>query len=242
MRCPRIYQDVELIEDRLLELDEKASHHLQKVLRCKLSDTLTLFDGRGVACQASIHALTRRQVTVHLGLVSAQDNRSNCDIHLFQGVSKADRMDWVMQKAVELGVTEITPVATQHCAVKLSAQKRAKLMAHWQAVIISACEQSGQNHLPCLHPIQSYQESLPQSDIGLSLLLSPDADRRWSGLTKPTGRVALWVGPEGGFSEDEVSLAEEHSIQGLAMGPRILRTETACIAALAIIQSKWGDL
>lgn len=242
MRCPRIYQDVELIEDKVLALDEKASHHLSKVLRCKQGESLILFDGRGSECHATVEALSRRQVSVRLGQLSLRDKRSNCDIHLFQGLSKADRMDWVIQKAVELGVSDITPIVTQYCAVKLTPEKRVKLRAHWQAVIISACEQSGQNHLPKLHPIQAFEDSFGDDDSTLALLLSPDADMHWSNLNKPTSKVGLWVGPEGGFSEDEVLMAKEQSLQLVAMGPRILRTETASIAGISIIQAKWGDI
>lgn len=205
-------------------------------------DSLILFNGEGLACNATIGQIEKKQVEVSLGEKLAGTTESPLCVHLGLGISKGERMDIAIQKAVELGVSEITPLFTRYSMVKLDAKRQAKRLEHWRGIIISACEQCGRNRLPVLHPIMQSQDWLQQNHAVLKLTLDPVAKQSLAQQPAPSGNISLYIGPEGGLSEDEIKLATQHDFQGVRLGPRILRTETAVIAALTAVQMQWGDL
>ncbi len=162
-------------------------------------------------------------------------------IHLGQAISRGERMDYTLQKSVELGVQIITPLFTERCGVDLQGERLEKRMQHWQQVIISACEQSGRCYIPELKAPCSLEKWLMELKVDLAWIMDPRASTPLSAIQKSVGRVALLCGPEGGLSELELDQAKQHGLLGLLMGPRILRTETAALTALSLLQAQWGD-
>lgn len=241
MRVPRIFHSLPLSSASQIVLDDKAARHVGKVLRLGPGAQLRLFDGQGGEYDAIIQQAGKREVIVGVGEHHAVEAESSLHITLAQGISKGERMDYTLQKAVELGVTRIVPLTTEHSVVHLKGERREKKIDHWQGVIISACEQCGRNILPELLPMHSFDSWLAVESKGLGLLLDHRAECGVSKLNKATD-VTLLIGPEGGLSEDERSRAYSAGYTGLRLGPRVLRTETAALTALAAIQSHWGDL
>ena len=240
MRISRIYTTAALNSNLIVALDEKASHHLGKVLRHKVGDALVLFNGDGQQYAAEICAIDKRQVTVAVGVASSPVTESPLQIHLGIAISKGDRMDWVLQKSTELGVSEITPLSAERTEFKLKGERLDKKISHWQQIIISACEQCGRNTLPRLHPPASTSAWCKSTAADKKLVLH----HRSSGALDPAQSihsVALMIGPEGGLSAEEIQLAETEGFEPLTLGPRVLRTETAPLAAIAVLQSIWGD-
>jgi 16S rRNA (uracil1498-N3)-methyltransferase len=220
-----------------------AANHIARVLRLGVGDALTLFDGQGGEYAARIEALKKDAVVVEVGAHAAIERESPLAVTLAQGVSRGERMDWVMQKATELGVRRIVPVFTDRSMVRLDAHQAPKKSQHWRGVIIAACEQCGRNRVPELAAPLDYHEFLgiaaPKDE--LRLLLSPTGALR-IGAIKPVERITLLIGPEGGLAPDEGAAAIARGFVGVQLGPRILRTETAAIAALAALQREFGDL
>lgn len=241
MRIPRIHTDQALAADSTLELDEAAAHHLARVLRMRTGDGLVLFNGRGGQYPARIASLTRQSVTVTTGPFQDLERESGLSLHLGIAVSRGERMDWVVQKATELGVTAISPLLSERTEVRLKGEREARKLRHWQQVATSACEQCGRNRLPAIHPLQALNAFLDSVEADARLLLDPQADSTAPAITAPAS-IALLVGPEGGFSEAEIAAARAAGFHGLQLGPRILRTETAPLAAIAILQARWGDM
>ncbi|WP_370980387.1 16S rRNA (uracil(1498)-N(3))-methyltransferase [Agaribacterium sp. ZY112] len=242
MRIPRIYTEQALASNTELELEEAPSHHLIKVLRMAVGRSLILFNGQGGHYDAEIIASTKKYATVKITQWHQQDNESPLNTTLAIGLSRGERFDLVLQKATELGVTSIQPMFTERTEVKLSGDRLNKKFLSWQKIIIAACEQSGRNILPTLKSpihIQDYftQERDQQQ---LKLVLHHRNSSRFSELEK-TDDICLLIGPEGGLSQDEIDLAHKHDFKNLSLGPRVLRTETAPLAALAIMQQCWGD-
>lgn len=223
-----------------LELPDAQAHHVGRVMRRRAGDTLSLFDGGGHEWAATLSCVERKRVEVCLNAPIAPVPESPLTVHLGQAISKGDRMDIAIQKSVEMGVTDITPLYTERGDVRLRGEREAKKHAHWQAVAISACEQCGRATLPRIHAPCLLDDWLNARHETLRLVLQPGA----SALEQRTApeTVALLIGPEGGFSADEIERAEAKSFGPLALGPRILRTETAPIAALALLQYLYGDL
>lgn len=242
MREIRIYQAGAYQSGETIELSPEAGQHVGVVLRMQLGDSLTLFDGNNHQVEARITAIKKKQVLVLLGEPKEISKESSLSIHLAQGISKGDRMEWVMQKATELGVGAITPLITERCAVKLDTDRLQKKVSQWQAIAVAACEQSGRNSIPTVHFPISLGQFLKQNQAELSLILDPRGQKSWREYTPLPLDIALLVGPEGGFSEDELTLALKQNIQPLSLGPRILRTETAAISALSVLQALGGDL
>ena len=245
MPASRLYVDSALAADTRITLPDAAARHVGRVLRCRPGDELTLFDGRGGEFAATVDEVSKRGVVVSVGGRRSHDVESPLALRLIQGVSRGDRMDTVVQKATELGVTRISPLVSERTVVRLDEERAEKRIAHWRRVAISACEQCGRNRLPQVDPPASLAEVLGAAPPAGSarLLLSPKAR---AGLGDP-GRprpatVELLIGPEGGFSAAEAALAGEAGFEGISLGPRVLRTETAAIAALALVQAAWGDL
>lgn len=243
MSCSRIYQPGQIISHSLLELDEGASHHLARVLRAKVGDALVLFNGEGGEYAALIHEITKKKVIVSVGEYHARDVESPLSLILAQGISRGEKMDYTIQKAVELGVTEIVPLLTERSTVKLDEERKEKKWQHWQSIVVSAAEQSGRNRLPYLHAPQTLKTWLAQDSASHRFILAPTAATKMQKIAiKNNDKVTVMIGPEGGFSEAEIAQATTQGYQALNLGPRILRTETAAVAALAILQGLYGDL
>jgi 16S rRNA (uracil1498-N3)-methyltransferase len=238
----RIHLDAPLLADTELPLPDAAHRHLVQVLRLRDGDALTVFDGQGVEAAATLTAVDKRSSRVRIGALSRPLRESPLSITLLQGVSKGDRMDYTLQKAVELGVTRIQPLSTRRSVVRLDAERWAKKYEHWQGVIVSACAQSGRTAIPPLLPVQSLDAALASLPAGLrTLALLPDDGVALRTLAPPTAGVALIVGPEGGLDDAEIAACRAAGCTAVQLGPRVLRTETAGVATLAALQALWGD-
>jgi 16S rRNA (uracil1498-N3)-methyltransferase len=243
MRIPRIFTQQPLSAQPELELEPAPSAHIARAMRMGQGDALTLFNGRGGEYAAVITAVSKKAVTVEIGEFRNTELESPLAIHLGIAISRGERMDWVIQKATELGVSRVSPLLTQRTEVKLKGERADKKIQHWRQIGIAACEQCGRNQLPLIEPLQALPEWLAATKDETKLVLHHRALRTEPANTehKPT-RVSLLVGPEGGLSELEISLAELAQFQALRLGPRVMRTETAPLAAIAILQSQWGDM
>jgi 16S rRNA (uracil1498-N3)-methyltransferase len=208
----------------------------------KVGQSAILFNGGGGEYIGRLTNASKTNSTVLINGFSAVEKESNLKIHLAIGVSKGDRMDWIIQKATELGVTEISPIFTGRTEVKLSGSRLDKKLSHWQQIAISACEQSQRNRVPSINPILSFDAWLELKHNGLKLLMNHLGDLGLSEMSPKDQHIVLLVGPEGGLSENEICVAEASGYTSVSMGPRILRTETAPVAALSILQSLWGDM
>lgn len=241
MRIPRIFTGQVLQAESTFDLEPGPSQHLSRALRMQVGDSLILFDGRGGEYPATLSAVGKKQVRVATGALDSREVESPLSIHLGVAISRGDRMDWVVQKATELGVTAITPLLTERTEVKLKGDRAEKKINHWQQVATSACEQSGRNRIPQLAPLTLLQSWLGTTAADRKLVLHHRAINQTHSETIPTS-VALLIGPEGGLSDEEIQLAETAGYQSLQLGPRILRTETAPLAAVTLLQSRWGDM
>ena len=240
MRIPRIYTQNALQENTLAELEPQASQHLSKVLRLKEGAPLIVFNGQGGEYQARIQTAGKKIVTVEVMKHKPGDNQSPLDIHLGIALSKGDRMDWVMQKATEIGITHVTPLYTERTEVKLKGDRAQKKVDHWQHIIVSACEQSGRNKLLQLEAPCTLQAWLSSVNADKKFVLHHRSEEGLNPSERPQS-VALLIGPEGGLSNDEIQVAMRHQFAALTLGPRVLRTETAPVAAASILQHIWGD-
>ena len=238
----RVYLPGPWSEGQTLPLPEPAHRHLIQVLRLRDGDGVAVFDGVGHEAPARLLDIGKRSGSLQLGAVTTPNRESPLDITLLQCVSKGDRMDYTLQKAVELGVTRIQPLRSERSVVKLDAERWDKKQAHWEGVIISACEQSGRARLPALLPVAALDEAiraLPTETLKLTLL--PGAETGLRALPAPASGIALLIGPEGGLSDDEATRARAAGFIAVHLGPRVLRTETAGVATLAALQVLWGD-
>lgn len=241
MRTPRIFQNQSLLEGQTIELDDNGSRHIGKVLRMQPGDAVIVFNGTGGEYHGAISALDKKAVSVSLDFFNEFDRASPVHIHLGQVMGKGDHMDYALQKAVELGVGEITPLLSQHCEVSLKGERLEKKMQQWRHLLVSACEQSGLNIVPVLNPPAALN----------SWIENVSADRKWILHTEelPTNpftgdapqSVCVAIGPEGGFSDEEVAAAKEKGFDVITLGPRVWRTETAPVVILSLIQQAWGD-
>lgn len=241
MRTIRIYQPTQLVSGETISLTPDAAHHLIKVLRLSTGEVIQVFNGEGGEYSATIASITKQQVSIQIGEYWARDVESPLQIHLGQAISRGEKMDYTIQKAVELGVTKITPLFTERCGVKLSQERWEKRLQHWRSIIISACEQCGRNRLPIITEPALMAEWVQQGSGGCKIILHPEATQNLKTITS-VKNIILLVGPEGGFTTEEVSSATQHHFLGMTLGPRILRTETAALVAMAILQAKWGDI
>lgn len=240
MRIPRIYTEQPLAPNSEFELEPAPAHHVAKVLRMQAGRELILFNGQGGEYRAVIKEAGKRSVSVAVQEFSEPQTESALVTELLISISRGERMDWVIQKATELGVTRIQPVFTERTEVKLAGDRLQKRMQHWQQIIVSACEQCQRNILPVLSEPESLPKAVSVSTASAKYVLHHRTDRQLKAVPKPSS-VCLLVGPEGGLSDDEIDLAQQHGFSGLSLGPRVMRTETAPIAALAILQFHWGD-
>ena len=227
-----------------LELDADKAHYLNRVLRMRVDDSLFVFDGQGSEFNATIRKMDKTRATLQIGDRVAAHTESKLRIHLVQGISRGERMDFVVQKATELGVKRITPVLTEFGVVKLDAARAEKRHDHWQKIAVSACEQSGRLRLPLIDtplPLKTWFAAKPEQ-ADTELILRPGAATTLADVDTPRTKVCVLIGPEGGFSDSELEDAKFVGFRAVSLGPRVLRTETAAIAALAVLQSLWGDL
>ena len=243
MRTTRIYVELELAAGAEVLLPPAASTHLLRVLRLRPGAALTLFNGRGGEYAAELAAGTGRSAArVLVGAQTAVERESPLHITLLQGVARGERMDFIVQKATELGVQRIVPLSCEFSVVRLDAAALRRRVEHWRAVAIAACEQCGRNRLPQVDTITELEAACGGGTDELKLVLVPQAPATLSMLAQGSRPVMLLVGPEGGLSGREQLLAHRHGFQACRLGPRILRTETAPLAALAALQALAGDL
>ena len=240
MRIPRIYQSCTIQVGDTIELEKPAAHHLTRVLRLNHHDPVILFNGDDSEYPAQLH-IDNKKVFVTIEKQLTISRESSLQITLLQGISKGDRMDLAIQKAVELGVTKIIPVICQRTVVNLKAERKDKKMSHWQGIVINACEQSGRNKLPELEDTQALHQVINQNTSGLKLTLDPQATISLASIKPDTNQVTLLIGPEGGLTDEEIEQAKQQGISGIQLGKRVLRTETAALAAISAIQTLWGD-
>lgn len=243
MSIPRFYCAIPLPPGRQVTLPDEVARHAVGVLRLRDGDDVILFNGDGSECLGQLFK-SGKGAEVRLKSACSPERESPLELTLVQGISSGERMDYTLQKAVELGVTAIQPVMMKRTVVRLDDDKRQKRRQHWQGVVIAACEQCGRNHVPPVAAILDFPawlENVPKLS-GQLFLLDPEATSRLRDLTAPVGAATLLAGPEGGFDGNERDAAIRAGFARLSLGPRILRTETAALAALAAMQSQWGDL
>ncbi|GAB6035297.1 16S rRNA (uracil(1498)-N(3))-methyltransferase [Galenea microaerophila] len=243
MRRTRFFLPKPLQAGEVISLDKAQTHYALNVLRLKNEHPVELFDGEGHQAIGTLRVTGRRSADVYIEALENVDRESPLHTILLQGISKGDRMDFTLQKSVELGVTEIQPLFTQRCDVKLSDDKLEKRLQHWQGVIQSACEQCGRNRLPKLYSPMSWQAYHSQTGPLQGLILDPKAAHTFKTLPDhlATHPIHLFIGPEGGLTEEEIQQAQAKGLTPTRLGPRILRTETAGLGILAALQARWGD-
>lgn len=246
MAKPRIYVDPNHRQPpqaaQSLELDPPAAHHVARVLRLRRGEPIIVFDGGGDEFEATIETVSKQRVSVRVERRVVISRESALSIYLALGLSRGERMDFALQKSVELGVSVVVPMVTERSVVKLDLNRAERRLTHWRQVIRSACEQSGRTRMPALHAPASISELLGNVPVqGVRIVLDPSAPD--IPINDPAdGSVVLAVGPEGGFTAEEIDRFEQRSFVRLRLGPRVLRTETAAAAAVLFAQLKWGDM
>ena len=243
MRLTRIHAHGPLKVGVQVKLPSAGAYHVGKVLRMREGAPLLVFDGMGGEYRAEIASMQGDDVVVQLVEFATGTSESPLRITLVQGVSRSERMDWTLQKATELGVAAITPVLSARSVVRLDEKQAAKKQEHWRGIVISACEQCGRTRIPEIAtPISLRQYFNTSRRDGMRLVLSPSAPRSLAGLASLPAKVELLIGPEGGLDDDELTAAQNAGFNPVRLGPRVLRTETASVVALSVLQALWGDL
>ncbi|WP_419812617.1 16S rRNA (uracil(1498)-N(3))-methyltransferase [Bacterioplanoides sp.] len=240
MSGPRVFSEQPLAPQQTITLDDVAVGHLIRVLRLTDGDAIRVFNGDGHEYAAQLCDVSKKHANAQITAILKSDEPAPLALHLGQVISKGDRMDFTIQKATELGITDITPLWSERCEVKLKGDRLEKKLEHWRRVAISACEQSGRNHVPEIHTPVHFSQWCSNIEAELKFTLHPHKQKPLSDYSQPTS-LALLVGPEGGFSETEVQQTFDAGFAGLTLGPRVLRTETAALAALSVFQFQWGD-
>lgn len=240
---PRFFSSQPLTVDQVLDLPDTVTHHIQ-VLRLAPGDSITLFNGQGGEYAATLTSIEKRRATAQIQTFSAREAELAHPVILAQALPEGAKMDWIIEKAVELGVTEVQPLSAQRCVVRLAAERAQKKLQHWQGVAISAAEQCGRNRVPRVADIADFPAWAARQELSQRILLTPRADMKLTEWARrhPPRAVTLMIGPEGGFSAQEEDIARRHGAVALSMGPRILRTETAGMAALAALNALWGEI
>ncbi|MBO9537631.1 16S rRNA (uracil(1498)-N(3))-methyltransferase [Herbaspirillum sp.] len=240
---PRFFCPQALSIGASLALPDHVAHHIQ-VLRLQPGDHVTLFNGEGGEYTATLTAIEKKRAHAEVKTFSPREAELPYALTLAQALPEGSKMDWIVEKAVELGATALVPLAAQRCVVKLSGERAEKKQAHWQGIVQSAVEQCGRNRLPHLAELAEFRRWIGQSDLHRRILLSPRGEQPLSAWARhhPPQAVTLVVGPEGGFNEEEEQLACAQGALMLSMGPRVLRTETAGLAALAALNAIWGEM
>jgi len=239
---PRFHCTANLAPGATVALPDTAAHHAARVLRMQAGDSLTLFNGDGADYTGEIIRITKTEVVAKIVDARTVANESPLNVTLAQAISSGERMDYTLQKAVELAINHIQPLAAERSVVKLTGDKIERRREHWQNVVIAACEQSGRAVVPQVLPPMPYMEWLSRQEAyALKLMLAPTATQTLHDLAKPEGSTCLLIGCEGGFSPQEQQAALSCGFTGIQLGKRVLRTETAALAALAAMQTLWGD-
>jgi 16S rRNA (uracil1498-N3)-methyltransferase len=253
MRLTRVFVAGELQPGSVLELPRETGAHLAKVLRARCGDEVVLFNGDGREFAGTIEKVQGSRVSASIGAARSMDRESPFQLTLVQCIPRGDRMDFIVQKATELGVARIVPVLSQRSVVRLDEDQSISKQAHWRAVAVSACEQCGRNRLPSVDtplPLLSYLGGLRPTARSLRLVLEPERARRAErdagaidfASAQPEARAEIAIGPEGGFAPEELEAFDLSAFSRMSLGPRVLRTETAAIAAIAVLQARFGDM
>lgn len=242
MRVPRIYQRTSIQVGENIALDDEGAAHIGRVLRMVAGDHISLFNGDGHDYLAEIIDAGKKNVTIKVLSSAPNQAESPLNLHLGQVISRGDRMDFTIQKSVELGVSTITPLFSERCGVKLTGERLEKRIQQWQKIVISACEQSGRSVVPEVRPAMELAQWCQESTTALKLNLHPRAAHGINGLNLSNARVRLLIGPEGGLSSEEIHMTEMEHFTDVLLGPRVLRTETAALTAITALQLKFGDL
>ncbi|HAT4982057.1 TPA: 16S rRNA (uracil(1498)-N(3))-methyltransferase [Serratia marcescens] len=242
MRIPRIYHPQPLTDRAEIALSEDAANHVGRVLRMSAGQALQLFDGSNQVFDAEIVRVDKKNVLVRLGDGRVEDIESPLNLHLGQVISRGEKMEFTIQKSIELGVNVITPLFSERCGVKLDGERLAKKIQQWQKIAIAACEQCGRNRIPEIREAMSLEVWCAEQDGSLKLNLHPRASHSINTLPQPVDRVRLLIGPEGGLSADEIAMTTGHGFTDILLGPRVLRTETTALTAITALQVRFGDL
>ncbi len=242
MRKTRVYTKSVLAVNTIVTLHDEAAHHLGNVLKARSGDSVILFNGTGGSFDGEILSVERKAITIRLLHFNPTDNESPLTLTLAQGISRGQHMDYTVQKAVELGVTRIVPLFTEFSNVRLEEDRARKRREHWEKIITAACEQSGRNRLPELYDAMPVDEWVRTESTSLRLLMHPESGQGLADLTRNAGDITLLCGPEGGLSQKEIEYSLTCGYLKVSVGPRILRTETAAVAAIAVCQALLGDM
>ncbi|CDL83990.1 16S rRNA (uracil(1498)-N(3))-methyltransferase [Xenorhabdus cabanillasii] len=242
MRIPRIYHPESLIVGTIINLSDDAANHVGRVLRMSNGQQLQLFDGSNQIFDAEITEASKKTVKVRILEGKLSNRESPLDLHLGQVMSRGEKMEFTIQKSVELGVNTITPLLSERCGMKLDAERLEKKLQQWRKIAISACEQCGRNQIPEIRPVMSLETWCAENDSSLKLNLHPRASQSINTLPLPVKKVRLLIGPEGGLSAEEIEMTANHQFTDILLGPRILRTETTALTAITALQVRFGDL
>ncbi|GLR08262.1 16S rRNA (uracil(1498)-N(3))-methyltransferase [Mixta theicola] len=242
MRKPRIYHPETLTVGHEIALSEDAAHHVGRVLRMGSGQALELFDGSNLVFDGEILRADKRSVTVKVTQSRADSRESPLHLHLGQVMSRGEKMEFTIQKSIELGVNVITPLFSERCGVKLDAERQAKKIQQWQKIAVAACEQCGRNVVPEVREAMSLEAWCAEQDDALKLNLHPRAQHSINTLPQPVERVRLLIGPEGGLTAEEIAMTGRHGFTDILLGPRVLRTETTALTAITALQVRFGDL
>lgn len=242
MRIPRIYHPQPLSSGTTVTLSDDAAQHVLRVLRMTEGQALHLFDGSNQLFEAELVRVDKKSACAQIGSAQLQDRESPLHLHLGQVMSRGEKMEFTIQKSIELGVNEITPLFSARCGVKLEGDRLAKKIAQWQKIAIAACEQCGRNRVPVIHPAMALDDWCARDDGALKLNLHPRARHTINTLPLPVTRLRLLIGPEGGLSAEEIAMTGEHGFTDIQLGPRVLRTETTALTAITALQVRFGDL
>ena len=238
----RIFQPYAINQNSLITLDDNAFNHLIRVLRMKTGESITLFDGSNQITPAVIHEVNKKTVIVKTENSVLDNRESPLNIHLGQVISRGDKMEFTIQKSVELGVNTITPLLSERCGVKLDQERLEKKVQQWQKIVISACEQCGRNIIPSINPVMKLETWCANLTDSLKLNLHPKAEQGINQLPNDNKNISLLIGPEGGLSNEEISMTHQYQFTDILLGPRVLRTETAALTAITALQVRLGDL
>ncbi|WP_313097787.1 16S rRNA (uracil(1498)-N(3))-methyltransferase [Atlantibacter hermannii] len=242
MRIPHIYHPEPLNANQLVALTDDAANHVGRVLRMGPDQLVQLFDGSNQVFEARITHADKKSVQVQVLSATEDDRESPLHLHLGQVMSRGEKMEFTIQKSIELGVNVITPLFSERCGVKLDAERLNKKIQQWQKIAIAACEQCGRNRVPEIRPAMDLADWCAEPEAGLKLNLHPRASQSINTLPLPVERVRLLIGPEGGLSREEIAMTAQHQFTDILLGPRVLRTETTALTAITALQVRFGDL
>ncbi|PHM26686.1 16S rRNA (uracil(1498)-N(3))-methyltransferase [Xenorhabdus ehlersii] len=242
MRIPRIYHPELLSTGAEIYLSDDAANHVGRVLRMSNGQALQLFDGSNQAFDAIITEASKKTIKVSIIDGKLSNHESPLNLHLGQVMSRGEKMEFTIQKSVELGVNTITPLLSERCGVKLDTERLEKKLQQWRKIVISACEQCGRNRIPEIRPVMPLESWCAENDGSLKLNLHPRASHSINTLSLPVEKVRLLIGPEGGLSAEEIEMTAKYQFTDILLGPRILRTETTALTAITALQVRFGDL